>query len=760
MVIMDNKTFEIRVRGIVQGVGFRPYIYRIANELSLVGEVLNDTEGVLIRINAKVFEIPGIEMKIRSESPPLSTINSIETKEIDQINFTEFKVVKSEITSRKNAFIPPDTAICEDCRKELFDKNNRRYRFPFINCTNCGPRFSIIRDIPYDRKQTSMQEFPMCSDCREEYDDPSDRRFHTEPTACPVCGPEYFLLNKEKELITDNISEILSECVSMLKDGKILAVKGVGGYHLVVDAENDRAVRMLRERKQRPFKPFALMVRDIGIAEEFLYISDKEKELLLSKERPIVILREKKKIVSEEIAPGLTHLGIMLPYSPFQNLLFDVAGEMVMIMTSGNISDEPIISDEEELFEKLGDVSDYFITSNREIVQQTDDSVLFVNGKIPFMIRRAKGFVPVPFFSSESALDFFASGSDIKNSFALSKENLIFMSQHIGDLESPLTERKYIRTIDHFKNLFQIEPSVFVSDLHPGYFSTRITDRLWKESGGERIKIQHHHAHVSAVLEENEVEEKVIGVSFDGTGFGTDGNIWGGEFLIADKKSYKRAAHFSYFPLPGGEAAIKDVWKIGLSLLHTAYGHDIFPDNIKRKAVSELIEKGINSPLCCSVGRFFDGISSLLGFSDSISTEAEAAQLLEEAALRSESPLIFPLEIFVGSGKEPMVINSSNLVRDLIVNIEKGIPADDLAMAFHNSISDITVKVLKLLREQTGINKVALSGGVFHNRLILSKIIKLSKLEKFEILLPIKLPFNDGAIAFGQIASAKAMRSD
>ena len=756
---MDNRTFEIRVRGIVQGVGFRPFIYRIANELSLKGEVLNDTEGVLIRINAKTFEIPGIEMKIRGESPPLSTINSIETKEIDQINFTEFNVVESEITDQKSAFIPPDTAICDDCRRELFDKNDHRYKFPFINCTNCGPRFSIIRDIPYDRKQTSMHKFPMCSKCQSEYENPSDRRFHTEPTSCPVCGPRYFLYDKDRKLLAEQTDKIISMCSEYLKNGKIVAIKGEGGYHLAVDAENNDSVRELRERKQRPFKPFALMVRDLSIAEEFLEIPEVEKGLLLERERPIVILKERKKRVSDLVAPELTHLGIMLPYSPLQHLIFEEIDDMVLIMTSGNISDEPIISEEEELFEKLACVADYFITSDREIIQQSDDSVLFVNDESPYMIRRAKGFVPVPFFSSHSDSNIFAAGSDIKNSFALSKENLIFLSQYIGDLESPLTEQKYIRTIDHFKNLFQIEPSVFVSDLHPGYFSTKITDRLWSNSG-TRIKVQHHHAHIAAVLEENKTDDKVIGISFDGTGFGEDGNIWGGEFLIADKREYSRAAHFSYFPLPGGEAAIKDVWRIGLSLLITAFGKDPMAADPKRKIIAELIEKNINSPLCCSVGRLFDGISSLLGFSDSISTESEAAQLLEEAALRSDTTLKFPLEISGGSGKEPLLINSSLMVKELIRNKERGIPADDLALAFHNSIADITIKTLKLLKNKTGINRVALSGGVFHNRLLLRMIEKYIRSEKFELLLPKELPFNDGAIAFGQIVSAKARLKD
>ncbi len=753
---MVDKTFEIRVRGVVQGVGFRPFIYKLANGMKLVGEVLNDTEGVLIRLNSQNEIIAKLEIKIKNESPPLSKIDSIETKEIEYKEFSRFEVVESECTDEKSVFIPPDTSICEDCKVELFDMNNHRFNFPFINCTNCGPRFGIIRDIPYDREKTSMKKFPMCKRCNAEYDDPADRRFHTEPTSCPVCGPKYYLYNNKKELLSENINKIISELSSLLKNGAIIAIKGEGGYHLAANAQNSDAVKILRERKQRPFKPFALMVKNIEIAEKFLNISDEEKSLLLSKERPIVILKKKREFLSNLIAPGLTYLGVMLPYSPIQHLIFNSIGEMILVMTSGNISNEPIISDEKELFEKLIGVADYFITSNREIVQQSDDSVLFVNNNSPYMIRRAKGFVPLPIVGSHSDSNFFAAGSDIKNSFALSKENLVFLSQYIGDLASPLTEKIYKRTIDHYKNLFMIEPEIFVSDLHPGYFSTKITDMLW-HGEGKRIKVQHHHAHISAVLEENNVNEKVLGVSFDGTGYGEDGNIWGGEFFIADKKEYSRVGYFDYFPLPGGDTAVKEIWRIGLSLAASVFGKDPFPSNEKRVIVTEMIKKKINSPLCCSVGRLFDGVSSILGFSDTISTEAEAAQLLEEAALRSDSLLVFPLKLKESNGGTPIVIDYTQLIGDIVLHRQKGISSDDLARIFHNSIADVTVKVLKKLREIGSINKVALSGGVFQNRLLLNMVISGLQRENFTILLPKELPFNDGAIAFGQIVSAKAI---
>ncbi|MEN8153630.1 MAG: carbamoyltransferase HypF [Acidobacteriota bacterium] len=751
---MEIKTFEIRVRGIVQGVGFRPFIYKLAHETNLKGTVLNDTEGVLIRINCSREIAAGFAETIKKKSPSLSKIVKIELKEIEWEEFSGFKVVESNLTKVKNTFIPPDTAVCEDCLKELFDPGDRRYHFPFINCTNCGPRFSIIYDIPYDRKFTAMNDFPMCNDCRREYEDPKNRRFHTEPTSCPECGPAFFLKDKNGKILSSDIEVILDSIPGFIKEGKIVAIKGIGGFHLAVDAKNDKAVKLLRDRKQRPFKPFALMVNDINKASEFLDVSKAEEKLLLSKERPIVILKEKKKIVSPDVAGGLSHLGLMLPYSPFQFLLFSKDKEMVLIMTSGNVSDEPIVYEEEILFKKLGNIADYFVTSNRKIVEQSDDSVMFVENERPFYIRRSKGFVPIPAFSKKAKKNIFASGSDIKNSFALAKDNLVFLSQYIGDLESPLTERVYKKSIDHFKNIFDINPEIIVSDKHPNYFSTQIANELSK-NGAKRVSVQHHHAHIAAVLEENNLDEKVIGIAFDGTGYGTDGKIWGGEFLIADREDFKRGAHFSYFKLPGGEAAIKEVWRIGLSLLHETFGKDIYEGSPERKIIVELLEKKINSPECCSVGRIFDGVSSLLGMSEVISTEAEAAQLLEEAAMKHKEKRSFPVGILKNEKNSPYIVDVKGIIKNIIELKEKGVPAEDIAYAFHHSLMKVTVKIAKQLRENFNINKVALNGGVFQNRLFLRLILKELKENNFEILLPKEFPFNDGGIALGQITVTK-----
>lgn len=751
---MDIKTFEIRVRGIVQGVGFRPFIYKLAYEKNFSGTVLNDTEGVLIKVNCSHKIVKDFIEEIKRKAPPLSKIDKIESKETIREEFPGFNVVKSSLTNIKNTFIPPDTAVCEECLEELFDKKNRRYNFPFINCTNCGPRFSIIYDIPYDRKFTSMNVFPMCENCKHEYEDPSNRRFHTEPTSCAECGPLFFLKNREEKTISSNIKDILDSAMNFIKEGKIVAVKGIGGFHLVADAKNDKTVKLLRVRKQRPFKPFAIMVNDINKASEFLHISEAEKKLLLSKERPIVVLKEKKKAVSPQIACGLSHLGIMLPYSPFQHLLFSKDKEMVLIMTSGNISDEPIIYDEDILFSKLGNIADYFVTSNRKIVEQSDDSVMFVENETPFYIRRSKGFVPVPANSVEKGTNIFASGTDIKNSFALGKDNLIFLSQYIGDLESPLTEKVYKKSINHFKKIFDINPDIVVSDKHPNYFSTRIANELSK-NGAEKISVQHHHAHIAAVLEENNLDEKVIGLAFDGTGYGTDGKIWGGEFLIADREDFVRGAHFSYFLLPGGEAAILEVWRIGLSLIYESFGRDIYEGSPKRRIIMELLEKQISSPACCSVGRLFDGVSAILGISNSISTEAEAAMLLEEEAMNHREKMDFPIDILKEKGEAPYIIDIKSIITNIVDLKEKGIKVADIAYAFHYSLMKVTVKTIKKLKKDFNINKVALSGGVFQNRLFLSLLLKELKKNNFKVLLPKDYPFNDGAISLGQISIAK-----
>jgi len=745
------KHFHIRVNGIVQGVGFRPFIYRLALENNIKGYVLNDTEGVTIEAEGEEGALKNFIKAIKEDFPPLAIIQEINIEEKEVNHFEGFWIEKSRTTDKKITFIPPDTNICKDCLKEFFDPQDRRYHYPFIVCTHCGPRFSIVKDIPYDRHNTAMAEFQMCPECKKEYEDPLDRRFHTQPTACPKCGPKLFLYKNDKTLISEDVEEIVKKVYQYLKEGHIVAIKGVGGYHLACDATNDKAVLRLRERKRRPFKPFALMTGTIEKIEEFLEVSPKEREILLSKERPILILKEKKPLVSRYVAPDLTYIGIMLPYTPFQHLLFSLDRDLILVMTSGNLSEEPICYRDEEAFERLSHIADYFVTYNREIVAHSDDSVLFVIKETPFFIRRSKGFVPAPILVKKPfPVHLFASGGDLKNSFAIAKDKVVILSQYLGDLESPVTQKVYKEAVAHFLKVFDVHPEVFISDMHPNYFTTTLTDRL--AEGKPRLKVQHHHAHIVSVMAEYELEEPVIGLSFDGTGFGTDNKIWGSEFLIADRKKFKRAGHFSYFMLPGGEKAIKEVWRIGLSLLYQA-GIPIdylpFREGKPISIILQMLEKKINSPYACSIGRIFDGVSALLGICEKISTEAEAAQKLEEAALKAEK--FYKIEIEPVEKEDELIVPTEELIKKIIELKEKGISISEIALSFHKAIIEVSFKVVERIREKSGIKKVVLNGGAFQNRILLKGLWERLEKAGFDVYLPQKTPLNDGGIALGQI---------
>ncbi|MDY6934597.1 MAG: carbamoyltransferase HypF [Spirochaetota bacterium] len=752
-----NKHLEIRIQGIVQGVGFRPFIYRIAYENNINGYVRNDTEGVLIHAEGSNDQINAFINEIREAPPPLSSIQSISIVERDREGYENFRITKSETSNKRLTFLPPDTTVCSECLMEFSFIKDRRYKYPFITCTNCGPRFSIIADIPYDRRNTSMDKFTMCSICQKEYDDPSDRRFHTQPNACPACGPHVSLYKSDGSLIADTLDSVVSITLKHISDSKIIAIKGVGGFLIAVDATNDKAVLELRNRKSRPFKPFAMMTGGIEKAEEFLYISPIEKSLLLSKERPIVILKEKMPYVSRHIAPFVSFHGLMLPYMPFHHLLFSHNRDMVLVMTSGNVSDEPIISKDDDAFKDLSKIADYIVIFNREIVAHSDDSVLFVEDDNQCFIRRSRGFVPVPIHTTKTDYHILATGGDLKNCFALTKDDVIILSQFLGDLATPSGNELYRKTISHFMKTYDFSPEVVVSDLHPSYFTRLFADEL-EGIGLKGIKAQHHHAHIASVIEDRELEGRVIGLSFDGTGFGVDGTLWGSEFLIADKSNFERIAHFSYFPLPGGESAIKDVWKIGISMLYKCYGSNIpiMNDIPLTQIILEIIDKGINSPLTCSIGRIFDGISSILGLSRSISTEAEAAMLLEEAAIKGIGNSISPLDIPIRRDKT-LILQTESLTEYIITLLNEGREKEDIAYAFHHSIALATAKVADIIREEHGIERIALSGGVFQNRLLLKLILRELRRKEFDIYYPKRVPFNDGCIALGQLAIAKEL---
>jgi hydrogenase maturation protein HypF len=751
-----KKAVSIRVKGIVQGVGFRPFVHNAALQHDVCGSVLNDTEGVVINAEGDERNLTDFIRSLTGDAPPLAMIMSITSEERPLTGCSGFRIEESRITGERLAFYSPDVALCNQCLGEFFDPGDRRHLYPFITCIHCGPRFSIVNDIPYDRDNTSMRPFLMCDACSAEYRDPGDRRFHSQPNACPACGPRLSLYDKVKNCIAWDTKGVAKATTELLKKGSIVAIKGIGGYHLAADALNDGSVLALRERKMRPFKPFAIMTGSIEAASAFLDISPVERDLLLSKERPIVLVREKQRLVSRQVAPGLTYLGLMLPYAPFQHHLFSIRHDMVLVMTSGNVSDEPIEYRDENVFERLGGIADYFVTYNREIIGQGDDSVLYVVDDKPYFIRRSRGYVPVPFLSSDSGKTIFAIGGDLKNSFAIARKSFIILSQYLGDMADPLTLEIFKKTVRHFIKIFDAEPEVIVSDMHPGYLTRQYAQEITPD-GGRLIEVQHHHAHIAAVMEENNISEPVIGIAFDGTGYGTDGTLWGSEFLIARRDRFERAAHFSNFPLPGGESAIKDVWKIGLSMLYQGFGRDypVMEKNAEAESIIEIIEKKINSPLTCSIGRIFDGVSAILGISSSISTEAEAAQLLEEAALMGRADI----QPFVVSFTETpeLVVSTGELTRYIVSLMKEGMTTEDIAACFHQSIIHTAVRVCARLKVRTGISSVALSGGVFHNRILLGRMIDHLHKAGFTVFTHRTVPCNDGCIALGQLVVAKEL---
>ncbi len=747
---------RLRITGIVQGVGFRPFVYRIALKYGITGSVRNDTRGVLIHAQGERERLESFVDEVRSAAPPLSRIDSITIEDESPADYNGFYIEKSAELDERSAIIPPDSALCDECLAELKDPADRRYGYPFITCTNCGPRFSIVRDIPYDRENTSMKPFIMCHICKREYGDPLDRRFHTQPNACPVCGPRLGLHDSRGAMLSADPMEIARMTVAYAREGRIIAIKSVGGFLLACDAESDAAVIELRRRKGRPFKPLALMTGSIERAGSFLAINGEEEKLLLSHERPIVLMKEKRSLVSRYVAPGLSYIGLMLPYTPLQHMLFGLDRYLVLVMTSGNAADEPIVYRDRQAFEELGDIADFFVTYNREIEQFSDDSVLFVEKGMPFFVRRSRGYVPVPLLLAGDGPEVFATGGDLKSSFAYARGRSAIMSQFIGDLESPSANDLYRAEMHRFADIYRFEPRTVACDRHPGYFTTAIAGEL-EAAGMQRIAVQHHHAHIASVMEERGLAGRVIGIAFDGTGYGTDGRLWGAEFLLADRAGFERLAHFSYFPLPGGESAIRDVWKIGIALLRARYGEDypIMNRGGEASMVCEVIEKKINCPETCSIGRLFDGVAAILGVAESVSAEAEAAMLLEEAALRgAETWIDDGWEIPVAAGR-PSVISTESLVERVVTLRLSGRGVEETAYAFHAAIAGIAVATAGNIRDEHGINDVVLSGGAFQNRLLLRLIIEGLREKRFDIHLPEKIPFNDGCLALGQIAVAR-----
>jgi hydrogenase maturation protein HypF len=752
------KRAEIGITGIVQGIGFRPFIYNLAQKHLIQGWVLNNEKGVFIDAESEDGNLDRFIQDIPKLAPPLARIESFDVKYLEPLGYTTFEIRKSEETQEKFALISPDVAICDQCLSELFSPKNFRYRYPFINCTICGPRFTIIQDIPYDRHKTTMDPFTMCPVCQKEYEDPSDRRFHAQPNACSTCGPSLRLEDRKgKEVSGDPILKTLD----LLSKGTIVAIKGLGGFHLACDAINQDAVSSLRSRKFREDKPFAVMCRNLDEVKEHCEVNEEEEKLLLGVERPIVILRKKKDSdIAHAVAPYQDTLGVMLPYSPLHHLLLN--GPLkTLVMTSGNVSDEPISYKNEEAFRRLSKIADYFLFHNREIHMRCDDSVTRMFDGKPYILRRSRGYVPFPIKLSFPLEMILACGGELKNTFCLTRGQYAFMSHHIGDLENLETLTSFEEGIEHFKRLFYIEPKAVAYDLHPDYLSTQYAFSI---PDIPRIGVQHHHAHVVSAMAENGMEGDVIGAALDGTGFGLDGTIWGGEFIRANLRDFDRLAHLKKVPMPGGSMAIKEPWRMAMVYLSEAFRDETAKlkiDLMKRidfqkwGVLKKAIEKKINTPWTSSMGRLFDAISSLLSIRDEVHYEGQAAIELEMIADHGVKEG-YPFHIYK-DGK-PMVVDPAEMVRGIVHDLIDGAPTSEISGKFHQTISSIVVGTCEAIRSGEKLNRVVLSGGVFQNIFLLSLVTQGLKRSGFDVYTHHRVPTNDGGISLGQAVIAH-MRS-
>jgi hydrogenase maturation protein HypF len=731
-----------RIVGRVQGVGFRPTVYRYATALGLGGFVCNGPHGVTLEVEGDDRKVGQFFNRLAQEPPRQAVIAGIKTEVLGTAGYRRFEVISSDPDGEVAVHISPDLATCEDCRREILDARNRRHRYAFTNCTNCGPRFTILHDLPYDRENTSMASFAMCEPCEHEYRRPSDRRFHAQPNACPVCGPRLELRIVGGLATTE---EPLAKAQELLRRGRIVAIKSLGGYHLACDALNREAVARLRERKRRPHKAFAVMFRDLPAVKQFCELSENEEAELLSDARPIVILRSKALALQRCVTPDAGTIGAFLPYTPLHHLL--LADFDALVMTSGNLTDEPIISTEDEL-KLLEPIADALLTHNRPIVHKCDDSVVrVVTGQRQFF-RRARGFVPNPIRFAKDSPQILAVGGELKNTFCLARGGNAFLSQHIGDLKDYRTHRAFEAEIVEWQRLMRVEPEVVAHDLHPGYLSTKFATRL---TGVEKIPVQHHHAHIASVMAEHELHEPVIGIALDGTGFGPDGTIWGGEFLVADRRNFARVAHFKQYALPGGDKAVEEPWRMAASVM---LAEGLAEPTGKLQPIQRMIAARFNSPLTSSAGRLFDAVAAMLGLCRVTTYEAQAAIRLEAIADRDARELY---AFSIAANQNPWRLSFD--VRALVNDKRAGNPAGWIAGKFHNTVAAAVVQVCRRIRAERSLNRVALSGGVFQNELLLRRTVEGLQAQKFEVFTNQLVPPNDGGLALGQAAVAAARKS-
>ena len=762
------KRRQILVRGVVQGVGFRPFAYRLAQEEELAGLIGNDTAGVTIELEGAEERIEVFLRRLGDETPPLARIDSVVVRELAATGEMGFRIVTSEVLGRVTTGIPSDAATCPDCLRELLDPRDRRYRYPFLNCTNCGPRFTITRKIPYDRPQTSMARFPMCAACQAEYDDPGNRRFHAQPNACWDCGPRVWLAGVDG--VEMACADPVAETVARLDGGGIVAIKGIGGFHLSVDATNEAAVMRLRERKRRYGKPLAVMVRDVKAARALCVLTAEEEALLTTPARPIVLAaRREGNGIAAAVAPGIPWLGIFLPYAPLQHLLFADGRLRALVMTSANLSEEPIAIDNDEAQARLGRIADGFLMHNREILQRCDDSVAsVVDGRVQ-LVRRARGFVPLGVELPFDAPPLLAVGGQLKNVFALVRGRHVYQSQHLGDLENVTGLEFFEESLGHLMRTFEIEPEAVVHDLHPGYLSTG-----WaKEWAAERvlplIGVQHHHAHVAGCMAEHGLTGSVIGLALDGTGYGTDGKIWGGEVLIARLDGFERFAHLKYVPMPGGEKAIREPWRMARGALHAA-GLDTAQSAALTGATDEetrvlrrMIERGVNTPLTSSLGRLFDAVAAVVLERRVVDYEAQAAIELEGMAVDEADDVPgYAMEWVVGDwmAREASRLSAGAMWRELIEDLRNGVSRARMAARFHAGVASGFVKAAVVAGAATGLGQVVMSGGCMHNRRLARLLRAGLEEEGFAVYQHRNVSPGDGGLSYGQavVGAAKLAR--
>ncbi len=753
-----QKTCHIVVTGLVQGVGFRPFVYRLAQRFMLTGRVENTNENVQIDITGDTLNIELFLQSLKSEAPPASRIEAIMVTESAFEKFADFSIRHSRNVSDEITEISPDIAVCSECMEDIA-KAGTRFNYPFVNCTHCGPRFTIIQDLPYDREKTTMRSFKMCGSCNREYQTITDRRFHAQPTACEVCGPRYELIARNQEPIFDTVV-ILRRLALLLEKGGVVLMKGLGGMHIACDAFNVQATEKLRHLKKRDAKPFAVMFRDIGSLQQHVMIDETEKASLLSPRRPIVLLQVKpasEAKFAKNINSGLNLLGVLLPYMPFHYQLFQHLKTEAIVLTSGNFSSEPILIDNQEAVLKFSDYADAILLHNRDIFNRSDDSVVRISAGKERVFRRSRGYVPTPLHIGLNTDGILGFGAELTNCFCLGKGNKAILSQHIGDLQGVETTLFYEQTMAQFLKLFRVKPALLAVDMHPNYISTRTAEHF---SGIPVVQVQHHHAHVAACMAEHNLDEKVIGVAFDGTGYGDDGNTWGSEFFVCDLNDYERVTHFDYIGMPGGDSASEEPWRMAVAWLYRVYGptfkelplslfSEIEPGSIE--VIIRMIDRQINTPLTCGAGRLFDAVSSIMGLCHKSTFQAEAPMRLESMVTENCSEP-YPFE-----QKQTLFFDVT--IKAIVDDLTRGVDLKIIASKFHNTIISVIFEAVNKIRQRNGICKVVLSGGVFQNKYLLEGTIIRLRENNFEVYAHVAVPSNDGGIALGQTAVAAKRRS-